>query len=83
MASPAAVATFQTSDEARAHCVVWMRTYKERSPYDWEWDTAATLFCEPSPEFPCYVMPLVTGDRRRGCTAGLSFAAGVKYEGRY
>ena len=83
MASPAAVAKFRTFDDARAHCIAWMRIYRERSPYDWGWDTVATLFCEPVPELPCYVMPLVSGDQDRGYTAGLSFAAGVKYEGRY
>lgn len=83
MPSPAAVPTFQAFDDARAHCIVWLGTYKNRSPYRWEWDTTATLFCEPVPGFPCYVMPMVTGNPDRGFTARLAFSAGVKYEGRY
>ena len=83
MAPTAVAATFDTFDDARAHGIVWLTAYKERSPYRWEWDTTATLFCEPLPEFPCYVMPMVTGDPDRGFTARLAFSAGVKYEGRY
>ena len=83
MSSPPSVALFQTHDDARAHSVAWMGAYKERSPHGWRWDTASSLFCEPVPQLPCYVMPLVTGDRSGGYAALLAFTVGVKYEGRY